>query len=83
MRNKITQPKRGPGILEKFPDFPPRDDMQNALHLHNDGHQAILRRYLGNPDSTIVLSEIPVRHTPGNVGHRIPDLLVAFDVDRA
>ena len=46
------------------------------------GHQAILRRHLGSGDTTIVLSEIPVRWSPGQTeGHRIPDLLIAFDVD--
>ena len=70
--------------LEKFPDFSPRDDMQNSLHLDDDAHQAILRQHLGNYDSTIVLGEIPVRWTPRQQeGHRIPDLLVAFNVNRA
>ena len=69
--------------LERFPDFPPRDDMQNSLHLDDDAHQAALRQHLGNYDTTIVLSEIPVRWTPSQAaGHRIPDLLVAFGVDR-
>lgn len=70
------------GTLEKFPDFPPRDDMQNTLYLHYDGHQPVLRRHLGNEDTTLVLSEVPVRWTPSQVeGHRIPDLMIAFDVD--
>ena len=70
--------------LEKFPDFPSRDDMQNSLHLDDDAHQAILCQRLGNYDSTIVLGEIPVRWTPRQQeGHRIPDLLVAFNVNRA
>ena len=42
--------------VEKFPDFPPRDDMMNTRHLHDQGHQASLRRHLGNPDSTIVMT---------------------------
>ena len=68
---------------DRFPDFPPRDDMQNSLHLDDPGHQATLRRHFGSGDTVIVLSEIPVRWTPGQrEGHRIPDLLVAFDVDR-
>ena len=62
--------------------LPPRDDMQNSLHLHQAAHQATLRRHFGSDDSTIVLSEIPVRWSPGQTeGHRIPDLLIAFDVD--
>ena len=58
--------------------------MQNSLHLDDPGHQAALRRYFGSGDTIIVLSEAPVRWTPGQrEGHRIPDLLVTFDVDRA
>ena len=83
MTSKLTRRTKKPGSLEKFPDFPPRDDMQNSLFLDRPAHQAMLEAHFGNPDTTIVLSEIPVRHTPGNVGHRIPDLLVAFNVDQA
>ena len=83
MTSKLTKQKKDYGTLEIFPDFPPRDDMQNALHLHRPSLQAALTEHLGNFDSTIVLSEIPVRWTPGQRrGHRIPDLLVAFDIDR-
>ena len=83
MTNKLTKQKKVYGTLEIFPDFPPRDDLQNALHLHRPSLQAALTEHLGNFDSTIVLSEIPVRWTPSQGrGHRIPDLLVAFDIDR-
>ena len=69
----------------QFPEFPPRDDMQNALHLDDQGHQAALRRHLGNPDTTVVISEVPIGwniHTRREV-IRVPDLLIAFNVDRA
>ena len=70
--------------LEKFPHFPAREDMQNSLHLDEPALQAALTEHLGNYDTTIVLSEIPVRWTPSQTrGHRIPDLLVAFNIDRA
>ncbi len=70
--------------LEKFPDFPPREDMQNSLHLDEPALQAALTEHLGNYDTTIVLSEIPVRWTPSQTrGHRIPDLLVAFNINRS
>ena len=83
MTSKLGQRTGDAGALEVFPDFPPRDDMQNALHLYDDGHQAILRRHFGVAETTIILSEIPVRRTPGQrQGHRIPDFLIAFDVDR-
>ena len=69
----------------QFPEFPPRDDMQNALHLDDQGHQAALRRHLGNPDTTAVIGEVPIGwniHTRREM-IRVPDLLIAFDVDRA
>lgn len=84
MTSRIKKAADRAATLEKFPDFPPRDDMQNSLHLHEDAHQAALRQHLGNYETTVVLSEIPVRWTPGQQqGHRIPDLLVAFNVDRS
>ena len=84
MTSRLTRQTTDAGNLEKFPDFPPRDDMQNSLHLDQPAHQATLRRHFGSYDTTIVLSEIPVRRIPGQQeGHRIPDLLIAFGVDRA
>ena len=84
MISKLSQQTREPRTLERFPVFPPRDDMQNSLHLDDPASQSVLTEHLGNYDSTIVLSEIPVRWTPSqSTGHRIPDLLVAFGVDRA
>ena len=69
----------------QFPEFPPRDDMQNMLHLHDQGHQSALRRHLGNPDTTVVIGEVPIGwniRTRREV-IRVPDLLVALEVDRA
>ena len=83
MTSRLGQRTGDAGALEVFPDFPPRDDMQNALQLYDDGHQAILRRYFGVAETTIILSEVPVRWTPSQrQGHRIPDFLIAFNVDR-
>ena len=82
MTSKLTPQTTDAGQPEMFPDFPPRDDMQNSLHLDQQAHQATLRRHFGSDDTTIVLIEIPVRWSPGQTeGHRIPDLLIAFDVD--
>ncbi len=71
--------------IDKFPDFPPRADMMNSRHIHDRGHQPSLRRHLGNPDTTIVLGEVPVSwNIPrSRSGARVPDLLIAFDVRRA
>ena len=82
MTSKLPRQTTDSGKPEMFPDFPPRDDMQNSLHLDQPAHQAILRQHFGSYDTTIVLSEMPVRWSPGQTeGHRIPDLLIAFDVD--
>ena len=70
--------------LERFPEFPPRDDMQNPIYLYRPSHIYTLEIYLGNPETTIVLGEVPVGWTPGqSVGIRIPDLLIADNINRA
>ena len=84
MTSKPKQLSVDAGRLEVFPDFPPRDDLQNSIYLDGPAHQAALEEHFGNHDTTVILSEIPLRLTPSqSEGHRIPDLLVAFDVDRA
>ena len=84
MTSKPKQLSVDARTLEQFPDFPPRDDLQNSIYLDGPAHQAALEEHFGNRDTTVILSEIPVRSTPSQVeGHRIPDLLVAFGVDRA
>ena len=84
MTSKPTS--RTPAVepVGQFPVFPPRDDMQNPIYLHDPGHQPALRRHFGAPDTTIVLGEVPVGWTTRQRdGIRIPDLLIAFHVDRA
>ncbi len=72
-----------PSPLNSFPAYPPRDDMQNALYLHSPGYLPALIRYLGAPDTTIVISEAPIGWTTGQrEGLLVPDLLIAFDIDR-
>ena len=59
--------------------------MQNALHLDDQGHQPALRRHLGNPETTVVIGEVPIGwniHARREV-IRVPDLLIAMNVDRA
>ncbi len=69
--------------LERFPEFPPRDDMQNSIYLYRPSHIYALEIYLGNPETTIVLGEVPVGWTAGQrEGVRSPDLLIADNVDR-
>ena len=68
----------------QFPDFPPRDDLQNTLYLNLPGYQAALAVHFGAADTTLVFSEIPLGWRTGQrAGLLVPDLLVAFDTDRA
>ena len=71
--------------VAKFPHYPPRADTMNTRHLHDHAAQPALRLHLGNPDTTIVLGELPLsRDVPrGRAGVRIPDLLIAFNIRRA
>lgn len=84
MTSKLSRQPESLRTLEEFPEFPPRDDMQNTLYLHRPSLQAALSEHLGNHDTTLVLGEVPVRWTPSQTrGHRIPDLLVAFGINTA
>ena len=69
----------------RFPEFRPRVDMQNSLYLNDPGHIPALRTHFGFPDTTIVLGEVPVgwNATGERRGLRIPDLLIAFNIERA
>ena len=67
---------------ERFPDFPPREDMNNPLYLYRQGYMTTLYRHFGSRENTIVLSETPLAwHHRQWEGALIPDLLIAFDVD--
>ena len=84
MTSESTAIMTAAGTPETFPAFPPRSDMQNPIYLHRPAHIASLGRHYGNPETTLVLSEVPVGWRPGQrEGIRIPDLIVAFDVDCA
>ena len=68
---------------KRFPDMPPREDMNNPLYLHDPGHQAALRIYYGESNTTIVLSETPLGWTHSQrAGILVPDLLIAFGIER-
>lgn len=70
--------------LEKFPEFPPRDDMQNSIYLHKRTVLCTLIDHFGNPETTVVHSEVPVTTRLSPRGKfRVPDLIVAFDCNSA
>ena len=73
----------------RLPDPPERQDdekMSTVDHLHQPGNTHHLAQHLGNPDTTLVTAErfitlMPERRLPSGRTRRVPDLLVAFDVD--
>ncbi len=68
--------------LAVFPEYPPRDDMQNSLYLNRFAHVTALEVHLGNPDTTLVLGEVSVAPTAAaSKEHRRPDLMVSFNCD--
>lgn len=84
MVGKTTTPTRTHTELERFPEFPSRDDMQNPIHLYRPSYIYALELHMGNPETTIVLGEVPVGWTPRQRrGVRVPDLLIADNIDRA
>ena len=68
---------------KQFPEFPPRDDMNNSLILDEPAWQPALRRHLSVVHAMLLLiSEMPVAWSHDQrSGIVIPDLLIAFDVD--
>ena len=83
MTSKLTRHDQAAPRDEMFPEFPPRGDMQNFLYLNRPGLPGALERHFSISNSTVILCEAPLRWIPGQQrGHRIPDLMVAFDVDR-
>ena len=65
-----------------FPDFPPRDDMQNYLHLYQSGIASALVIHFGGMEGVTVMCETPVGPSVSVRGDvRIPDLQVTMDAD--
>ena len=82
--SKATAITERAGKLARFPDFPPRDDMQNWFHLHESAIGSALSIHFRDRLNATVASEVPVTPSqPRGSDVRIPDLLVAFDCDLA
>lgn len=81
MTSKTTTLTQIKEELERFPDFPPRADMQNWFHIHESAVGSALAIHLPN---AIVVSEVPVTPSePRGDDVRIPDLMVMYDCDLA
>ncbi len=82
MTTKPTFTTQKSRIRKRFPVFPPRDDMQNFIHLHKRSIISSLIVHFGNSDTTLIGSEVPVAPSLSNRSDlRIPDLIVVFDCD--
>ena len=83
MTSKTTTVTQQTGKLERFPEYPPRDDMQNWLYLYETAVVTTLAiHYAGEPNVTVA-SEVPVGPSlPVRADARIPDLMFVRDGDR-
>ena len=82
MTTNATVPTRKTGQLLRFPDFPPRDDMQNWIYIYDDAVATSLKAFLrrNRTPNAIVANEVPVGpNLSARAGIRIPDLMVIFD----
>ncbi len=74
-----TRPKK---TRTEFPDFEARHDMQNWLYLYQSSFPAALAEYLGDHETTIAGSEIPLALSLSSWTHyRVPDMLVSYNSD--
>ena len=76
MTSKTTMPTQVAGDLERFPDYPPRDDMQNWLHLYETSIVTSLAIHFADEPDVTVACEVPVGTLPVRGDVRIPDLMV-------
>lgn len=71
-------------VLARFPDYQPSEDTVTTFtHLNFPAYPAALARYLGNPETTLILSEVAAALFPtaSREGLRYPDLLIALNVN--
>ena len=69
--------------LTRFPDYPPRDDMQLPIYLYEPTLPSALIMHLGNRETTVVGCQYPLAPSLSDIDDsRIPDMMVAFDCDK-
>ena len=77
MTSKTTILTQERDALERFPEYPPRDDMQNWLYLYDTSIITSLAIHYADEPNVTVASEVPVGPgLPVRQGVRIPDLLM-------
>jgi hypothetical protein len=80
-----TKPVASPpeaGAIIQFPDVPP-EEVTGYHHVNFPGYPGSLSLHFGNPETTVILSEVAaglfVRED--RAGIRYPDLLISFDAN--
>ena len=70
-------------IRFRLPEPPERhpDEMTSVQYVHGIGNTMHVAKHLGSPESTIVGAELFIVAARGSRPLRVPDLLIAFDVD--
>ena len=69
---------------KQFPERIPRREMQNSVYLDLPGYQTGLHLHFGASDTTLVISKAALGwNLSQQEGILYPDLMIAFDVDRA
>ena len=86
----VTTGPKLPGLY-RLPNPPERaqdEKLANFISLSRPGFVHHLAQHLGDPESTLLAADLyittwPRRELPSGATHRVPDLLVAFEVDPA
>ena len=83
MTSRTTTLTKEAGRLERFPEYPPRDDMQNCLHLHEPSVITSPAIHYADEPNIIVACEVPVSPTlPVREDVRVPVLMLVRGGDR-
>ena len=83
MTSKTTTLAQRGGKLQRFPEYPPRDDMQNWLHLYETAVVTSLAIHFAGEPNVTVASEVPLGPgLPLRDDARIPDLMMVRGADR-
>ena len=80
MTTKPVTPSPEAGKIIPFPDVPP-EEMTAYHNVNFPGYPGSLAVHFGNPDTTVILSEVAAALIPTESyeGVRYPDLLIAFN----
>ena len=80
MTTRPVKPQPDAGEIVQFPDAPP-EEMTAYHHVNLPGYPGSLTSHFGNPETTVILSEIAAGlfATEDREAIRYPDLLIAFN----